>query len=268
MQTAERLHDHDRARHEHDHDHGHDHRREAACAWARAALLIGLGLYFVYNIVSGNLANYINARFAWLSVVAAALFLLLGAAAVYRLLRADRSHDHVHGGHDHDHGAFSWGVIAVVAVPLALGTLVPSQPLGASAVGGSFNMDAVASGSAMTFTIAPLDRNVLDWVRVFNATDDLSALNGQEADVIGFVYYDDTMANDVFMVTRFTISCCVADSVAVGLPVQWRDVPPLDTWVRVLGRFELGTFRGEQKPILRPTSVEVVEQPAHPYLYP
>ncbi|MGQ9889398.1 MAG: TIGR03943 family putative permease subunit [Aggregatilineales bacterium] len=256
MQTAERP---------RDHDHDHDHRRETTLAWARAALLIGLGLYFIYNIVSGSLANYINARFAWLSAVAAALFLLLGAAAVYRLLRHGHSHDH---DHDHEHSAFSWGVIAVVAVPLALGALVPSQPLGASAVGGSFNMDAVASGSAMTFTIAPLDRNVLDWVRVFNATDDLSALNGQEADVIGFVYYDDTMDDDVFMVTRFTISCCVADSVAVGLPVQWRDVPPLDTWVRVLGRFELGTFRGEQKPILRPTSVEVVEQPAHPYLYP
>lgn len=266
MQTAEHLHDHNRAHQDHDHDHDHDHRREAAYAWARAALLIGLGLYFVYNIVSGNLANYINARFTWLSVVAAALFLLLGTAALYWRLRANHHHNHAHD--DHDHSTLSWGVIVIAAVPLALGTLVPSQPLGASAVGGNFNMNAVASGSAMAFTIAPLDRNVLDWVRVFNATDDLSTLNGQEADVIGFVYYDDTMAEDMFMVTRFTISCCVADSVAVGLPVQWPDIPPLDTWVRVMGRFELGTFRGEQKPILRPTSVEVVEQPAHPYLYP
>jgi Predicted membrane protein len=119
MQTAERLRDHDH-HHDHDHDHEHDHRRETIYAWARAALLIGLGLYFVYNIVSGNLANYINARFAWLSVVAAALFLLLGAAAVYRLLRHGHSHDDAHHDHDHDHdhGAFSWGVIAVVAVPL------------------------------------------------------------------------------------------------------------------------------------------------------
>jgi uncharacterized repeat protein (TIGR03943 family) len=259
MQAADHLHDN------HDsHDHDHDHRRAAVFAWARAALLIGLGLYFVYNIASGSLANYINARFAWLSYVAAALFLLLGAASVIQQRRG--SHNHAHD--DHDHGALSWGVLAVVAVPLLLGTLVPSQPLGASAIGGGVSMDAVTGGTVTTFTIPPLDRNVLDWMRVFNASDDLSALNGQEADVIGFVYRDDTMADDVFLVTRFTISCCVADSVAVGLPTQWDDIPPLDTWVRVRGRFELGTFQGEPKPILRPTSVEVVEQPAHPYLYP
>ena len=40
--------------------------------------MIGLGMYFVYNIASGNIPNYVNARFAWLSYVAAALFLLIG----------------------------------------------------------------------------------------------------------------------------------------------------------------------------------------------
>ncbi len=247
-------------------DHNqHDHRRARAQAWARTALLLGLGLYFGYNIASGSLANYINARFAWLSYVAAALFLLLGAASASRLMRGGQTHQH---GPDHDHGALSWGAIAVVAVPLALGTLIPSQPLGASAVGGGVSMDTSGGDAIAAFSVPPLDRSVLDWARAFNASDDLRAFNGQDADVTGFVYRSDALPADIFLVTRFVISCCVADSAAVGLPVQWDDIPPLDTWVRVLGRFELGTFQGEPKPILRPTSVEVVEQPAHPYLYP
>src|SRR5262245_27264615 len=58
--------------------------------WAKAGLLLALGVYFVYVIVSGNLTNYINARFAWLSYVAAALFLLLGLSSAYELLRREK----------------------------------------------------------------------------------------------------------------------------------------------------------------------------------
>jgi putative membrane protein len=72
------------------------------------------------------------------------------------------------------------------------------------------------------------------------------------------------------MVARFTISCCVADSSAIGLPVMWQgvDTLPQDTWVRVQGTFEVGDFQGDTVPILQASSVEVVPQPEHPYLYP
>jgi uncharacterized repeat protein (TIGR03943 family) len=256
MQATEHFHEHD-----HSHDHDHHHTQD----WVKTALLGGLGLYFVYNIFSGNLTNYINVRFAWLCYVAAAMFILLAVSNVIRLLRM-QSHDHDH--HDHNHGSLSWGMLAIVAIPLVLGTLVPSRPLGADAISGDINMNAVASDNVTTFTINPLDRNVLDWIRAFNASDDLASFNGQEADVTGFVYHDDTMPEGQFLVARFTISCCVADSLAVGLPVAWDEPIAQDTWVRVLGRFEMGDFRGEPKPMLRPTSLEVVEQPEHPYLYP
>lgn len=249
QQTAEHIHEH------------HDHTQ----LWIKTGLLAGLGLYFVYNIVSGNLTNYINVRFSWLSYLAAILFLLLAASNAYQLLWM---RTHSHENHDHDHGSLSWGMLAIVAIPLVLGTLVPSRPLGADAIGADINLNAVASDTVTTFTTNPLDRNVLDWIRAFNSSDDLTTFNGQEADITGFVYRDSTMPENQFLVARFTISCCVADAMAVGLPVAWDEPIPQDTWVRVMGRFELGDFRGEPKPVLRPTSVEVVEQPEHPYLYP
>lgn len=247
--------------HLHEHEHSHDHTQD----WLKTALLAGLGLYFVYNIVTGNLTNYINVRFAWLAYVAAGVFLLLAVSNAMRLLRP---HTHGEHDHDHDHGSLSWGMLAIVAIPLVLGTLVPSRPLGAEAIGADINMNAVVGDNVTTFSIAPLDRNVLDWIRAFNSGDDLASFNGQEADVTGFVYRDDTMPENQFLVARFTISCCVADSMAVGLPVVWDEALPEDTWVRVMGRFELSDFRGEPRPTLRPTSVDVVEQPEHPYLYP
>ncbi|MEO0564452.1 MAG: DUF1980 domain-containing protein, partial [Chloroflexota bacterium] len=57
-------------------------------AWMQAILLVGLSVYFAYNIYTGNLANYINERFVWLSYVATGLFLILGITAGIRAARA------------------------------------------------------------------------------------------------------------------------------------------------------------------------------------
>lgn len=252
---------------EHDHTH-HDHDKEHAQAWAKALLLLGLGLYFVYNIVTGNLANYVNARFGWLSYVAAGLFLLLGAISVGVLLRGPDDHDH---HHDHDHAPLTWGVLAIISVPLVLGTLIPSRPLGAAAVEGNISLNSsVSTSSITTFTGDPLTWNVLDWLRAFNQSDDLGSFNGREADVVGFVYREITFPDDQFMVARFTISCCVADSSAIGLPVVFADAAdfPADTWVQVHGTFQIGEFRGDTVPLLYADTIEVIDQPEHPYLYP
>jgi putative membrane protein len=260
MQATDHLHPHDR-------EHEHPHHRAPLQDWLKTALLIGLGLYFVYIIASGSLANYINARFAWLSYVAAAIFLLFGAASSYRLLRG---HDHTHHPHEHDHqhATISWAVLAVIAVPLVLGTLIPSRPLGAAAVDGDLSASSLGGDSAAAFTIPPEQRNILDWVRAFNASDDLAAFSGLPVDVVGFVYRAADYPDDMFLVARFTISCCVADSVAIGLPVAWAEALPVDTWVRVQGQFVPGELRGELRSVVQPASVEVVPQPEHPYLYP
>jgi uncharacterized repeat protein (TIGR03943 family) len=251
----------------HTHEHHPDAANENLPGWLKTALLLGLGLYFVYNILSGNLTNYINVRFAWLSYVAAILFLLIGGYSAYHMLRHHSSGEH---HHDHAHTPMSLGALLVIAIPLILGTLIPSRPLGAEAVDGNVSLTSAAATTTTTFTINPQDRNVLDWLRVFNSTEDYSEINGQPADVIGFVYTEPTFGDDQFMVARFTISCCVADASAIGLPTYWQEMDTLEQgqWVRVQGTMQLGQFRDDSLPILQATSVEVIDQPEHPYLYP
>jgi len=282
--TAIPMHDHDHehnhAEHEHDHDHNHEHnhaqhdhddRTTTIQLWLKALLLIGLGVYFVYNIGSGNILNYVNVRFAWLSYVAAALFLLIGSFSIWHLLR---DHDHDEHDHNHDghvHTPISWGVLALLAVPLVLGTLIPSQPLGAEAVSGNLTSSAATVGSAtvQTFNVPPLQRNVLDWLRAFN-TADTKQFNGQPADVIGFVYTEPTFDKNEFMIARFSITCCVADATAIGLPVYWDKAAdlPQGQWIEIKGTFAPGTFKGSTTPVLQAASIDSVAQPEHPYLYP
>lgn len=260
--------------HHHDPDHAkhdlHNHTRDRVMLWLKAALLLGMGAYFVYIIVTGNLTNYINVRFTWLSYVAAAIFLLLGVCSVFVAMRAtDDDFHHDHDGHDHSHSGLSWGVLAIVSVPLILGTLIPSRPLGATAISGNLSTSA-ALGSLSTFTVNPLDRNVLDWLRYFGTLEDYADANDERADVIGFVYREPSFPENQFMLARFTLSCCVADASALGLPVYWENAPDLeqDQWVRVQGSFRVGEFRGDTLPILHAQDIALIEQPEHPYLYP
>ncbi len=239
--------------------------REALVGWAKSVVLVALGVFFIYSIASGNLTNYINQRFAWLSYVAAGLFLLLGIANTIDILM-HRDYAML----DRSHAPITWTVIAVVAVPLVLGVLVPSRPLGSAAAQGGISLSAASVTKATTFTTDPLKWNVLDWLRAFNMSDDITSFNGKEANVIGFVYREGTFAENEFMLARFTVSCCVADASALGLPVTSDQASqfPADTWVQIKGTLKVGKFKGDNWPILQAVSIEKIAQPEHPYLYP
>lgn len=232
--------------------------------WFKVFVLLALALYFAINILTGNLTNYINTRFAWLSYVAVILFATLGIASANALLRGTLPI--LHG----DRTTIQWPVIAIVALPLVFGTLIPSQPLGAQAVNGNISLTVAEYNVASAATKDPLSRNVLDWMRVFSGAATAASFDGQSAEFSGFIYREPDFPPGHVMVARFTVSCCVADASAIGLPVYW---PEFDTiadgeWVQVSGTFEAGLFRDTKTPILQAERVGVIDVPEHPYLYP
>ncbi len=234
--------------------------------WMQVAVLAIFGGYFTYIIVSGNLANYINERFVWLSYIAAGLFYLLAGFSAYRALRNIPKAAYTFSNAQ----AITWSVLITAALPLVFGLMIPSQPLGAEAVNGSLSTNAVSQSSGGGFSIAPENRNILDWLREFNATTDYNTLDGQPASVSGFVYREPDYDSETFMVARFTVSCCVADASAIGLPVTDLDADTFETgqWIQVAGPVVVEDFNGETLPVVHAESIEVIEMPDHPYLYP
>lgn len=240
--------------------------KPTALDWARALVLLGSGVLFIILIVTEGLTNYINLRFAWLSYVAAGLFLLLGGWSLLMLvtgrvrwLQASENHTPI-----------TVGSVAVAAIPLLMWVLVPSRPLGAEAINGSISVNPVGGvNAAVSYRIPPLERNILDWLREFSTSDNPAEFDGLPVDIVAFVYREPNMGEDEFMAARFTMSCCVADAYAIGVPVRVENASDFrdGVWVRVQGTLEAGQFRGDTMPIIRPTSVEQVEEPRQPYLY-
>jgi uncharacterized repeat protein (TIGR03943 family) len=244
-------------------------RREALF---RAGILGGLGLFLYNKISNGTLFFYIHYRFAWLTLLAAILFLVLAAAVMYDATeRADAGEGEICGEEGHTHGV-SRAALILLALPVVLGLVVPARPLGAEAVSQRQANIAAVAPAQLGGRIQRVedDDSILGWLRRFSQTADPAAFAGQEADLLGFVFRDERFDPEQFMVARFAIYCCVADAVPVGIVVQWPEATTLnpDTWVRVQGRFEVGEFDGETIPILAAETVAPTQPPNQPYVYP
>ena len=245
--------------------------RERFLPIGRIVLMLLLAIFLVEKYISGKLFYYIGPRFSWLTLLAIG-FLLALAAGSFVVMRHQVAHNHEHHNHDHEHTAPSLWPLMVVAVPVLLGFLIPARPLGASAITNRGVSTDVVSASDKTnrLTIVPSERNILDWVRMTNNTPDPAALNGQEANVLGFVYRDPRFTDNQFMVARFTITCCVEDALAIGIVVVDDNASQLtpDTWVQVKGKFTAGELDGKAIPVLVADEITPVLEPDQPYLFP
>lgn len=232
----------------------------------QSLLLLGLGLYLLYKIVSGTLYFYINERFTWLVWLGGLCLLVLALVAWPRNATLAHSHDHAHGG-------ATWPLL-VLSVPLLLGFLVPARPLDGSALdtrGLTTNALVGVGGQVAVQLDQPSDqRTVLDWVRAFNYATDPLMYAGERADVIGFVYQDARLPEGQFLVGRFAVSCCVADAFAVGMIVQSEQAArwPANQWVHVTGEVQVGALEGTPVPLILADSIKEVSIPPQPYLFP
>ena len=236
-------------------------------------ILAGMGIYLLVKILGGTLYFYINDRFLWLVATGAAIFMLLALAA-FRRWRATGDHahhDHAHAHHGHSHGS-RWSLL-IVALPLLLGFLVPAKPLDSGALaarGITTNAGLVSSGGANQLSVPAVQRSILDWVRAFNYSADPNELVGEPADVVGFVYHDPRLPANQFLVSRFTVTCCVADAFAVGIIVESEDAANWagNEWVHVQGTMAVASLDGNPAPLVLAEDIKPVPVPPQPYLFP
>ena len=256
----------------------------------KGLVMLSLAYFLFSRITNGTLFFYINNRFAWLTFLAVIGFFVVALGYLYRarlvrdMLAAGEDHEHNHHHdhgheHDHDHGHthehnLSRVGLVLVMLPVILGLLVPASPLGAAAMG-----NREVSVGRLSSAMAPRDsrvatsnreKNLLDWLMTFDSSADPAAFDGQEAKLTGFVYRDSRHGDDTFMLSRFVVSCCVADATPIGLIVQWPEAGVLaaDQWVEVAGRFEAGAFDGRSMPVLMADEIKPTAMPNQPYLFP
>ncbi len=256
----------------------------------KGLVMLSLAYFLFSRITNGTLFYYINNRFAWLTLLAVIGFVVVGLGFLYRarLVRdmlanpeeyddhqdePGQEHDHDHSAHDHSHALSRVGV-ALILLPVVLGLLVPARPLGATAMGNrEVSIGRLSSAAAprdSQIASSSREKNLLDWLLTFDRNADPAAFDGQQARLVGFVYRDSSHGDDTFMLSRFVVSCCVADATPIGVIVHWPEASALavDQWVEVAGKFQAGAFDGRSMPVLMAEEIKPTATPNQPYLFP
>jgi uncharacterized repeat protein (TIGR03943 family) len=155
-------------------------------------------------------------------------------------------------------------MFGVIALPVVLLLALPPATLGAYAAGRRSNSTAI--GASARIVSGPIDFVDIAAARsVKSAAADLRARAGERVTMDGFVTVDEG-DTDRFQLTRFVITCCVADATISYVTVV--DAPPGqvadDDWVRVTGTiYPLGSDI-----LVDAETVVPIPPPDDPYLTP
>jgi len=240
-----------------------DARRRTERAWsgprlAGAAVLAAWAILFWFLLLSGRSALYLSTRTSWVVPVGA---VLLGAAAIGQAASArivqPRSMT-----------VREAVVFGAMVVPVVLVLALPPATLGSFSAGKrtGFASSGIATsvGDVGTGRLSLIDVAAAQTTKEGEAA--LAKRAGEDVDLVGFVMrYPDTPAGE-FLLTRYIVTCCVADATIAQVRVV--NVPPgafqANEWVDVKGAiYPLG-----REVIVNATSVGVVARPEHPYLTP
>jgi uncharacterized repeat protein (TIGR03943 family) len=226
----------------------------SASRLAIAAVLGAWAGLFWFLLLSDRTALYLSSRTAWVVPTGA---IVLTAAAVGRLATARSARA------EPLRPRTAWG-LGFVVLPVAVVLALPPTSLGSFAAARRSPSAGVVTAPA----IEPGDQVTLAAVAAAMWSDEarraLADRAGTSVTFEGIVTRREGAPADEFMLTRFIVSCCVADALSVQVRVV--GAPPgefgQDQWVRVSGTFyPLGT-----EAVVDAQRVQAIPQPARPYL--
>ncbi|AOZ94395.1 TIGR03943 family putative permease subunit [Paenibacillus crassostreae] len=93
---------------------------------------------------------------------------------------------------------------------------------------------------------------------------------GKKIKMTGFVYREDDMLSNQFVISRLTMQCCSADTAPYGIMVESVDATNFaeDTWVELTGTIGQTTYNSNEIMKIDAISLTPTDASATPYIYP
>jgi uncharacterized repeat protein (TIGR03943 family) len=200
--------------------------------------------------LSGDSDRYLGARTTWV-VPFGAFATGLAAAILLRRRRRDDQPLQISEG----------AGLAALLLPIVLALAVPDAELGASAAERrAVDPSAIARVAATRSTTSKISYAQIMADAIHPQP---GARPGVRVGLVGFAMQRPGTAPGLFQVTRFQLTCCIADATPLFVTVDPPDAPPpRNAWVSVTG--PLARRHGEL--IVQADSVQRIDEPSRPYL--
>jgi uncharacterized repeat protein (TIGR03943 family) len=225
----------------------HAARVTALASWAVFSAVIWLG---------GDADRFLSERTTWVVPFGA---VVTGAAALLLLARGRPAASAPLSSRE------ALGLLAILA-PIVAVLAVPGAEVGADAA-----ERRLARGSARSAAppVDPVSGVQYTHIMATYGHPQPGVEEGVRVRLVGFTMVRDGTPPGMFQVTRFELSCCVADATPLFVTVDPRGpVPPQDAWVVVTGELEprVGGFPQEGRFLVGDADVQRIPPPEMPYL--
>lgn len=93
---------------------------------------------------------------------------------------------------------------------------------------------------------------------------------GKKMELAGFVFREEKMEDNRFIVARFALQCCSADAAPYGIIVDYGRAKAFadDTWVKVTGTIQKAKYGDLDVLAVKADKVEKIAAPKSAYVYP
>lgn len=93
---------------------------------------------------------------------------------------------------------------------------------------------------------------------------------GKQIQIRGFVYREEMMKEDQFVIARFSMNCCAADAAPYGVLVHYDQANNYgeDEWLEVTGTLTQTNYQGNDIMMIEAETVSSIPTPDDPYVYP
>jgi uncharacterized repeat protein (TIGR03943 family) len=226
----------------------------------RLATAAALGLWaamFWVLFATGRTYLYLSSRTSWLVPTGAVIFTL---AAIGRLATARAAQP------EPVDRRTAWG-LGVMALPVVLVLALPPATLGAYSVHKRAAFAGSAIGATARDVTGPLDFVDIGAAQSFpTAMEQLRARAGEPITLEGFVTKEASSPPDEILLTRYIVTCCVADATIAQVRIV--GLPPgdyeNDEWLQVTGN----VYPVGREVLVAANGATQIPVPEQPYLTP
>jgi putative membrane protein len=227
-------------------------------------IIIFAGRFVLDLFLSGEIAYLIHPRYIYFTVGAAIISIIVGfIGIVFNFKREEGKKT-------------SFKLVDIVKLGLVFVLIyLPNfqiNPLSSATFSqrsldlNTLNMDDLESSELSGFVRNSENITLGEWVKAINLNPDLEDYVGKNVKVSGFVFKPDEESN-LFMVSRFIVTCCAVDARPVGIFVDSDEKLRQDQWIEVKGVFDIVEINKEPTLVIKENEIKEIEIPAQPYIY-